>query len=197
MSTITVSKKYELTNENHTFEGITVHRIRALRDFDDVKAGALGGFIENESNLSHDGNCWVYDDALVFKNGHVYENARVFGKAVACGHIYGHARVYENAIAAGYIYDNAHVYGNAVVSDNSRVYGNAHVYGKAIIYDNAYVYDNARVYENARIANDVHIYENAHIHGIAVIRENVGGSTKIKTYTERLSPYGELEIVWV
>ncbi len=49
MSTITVSKKYELTNENHTFEGITVHRIRALRDFDDVRAGALGGFIENET----------------------------------------------------------------------------------------------------------------------------------------------------
>ncbi|EJF85367.1 hypothetical protein MCY_01125, partial [Bartonella rattimassiliensis 15908] len=72
-----------------------------------------------------------------------------------------------------------------------------HVYGKAIIYDNAYVYDNARVYENARIANDVHVFENAHIHGIAVIRENVAGSTKIKTYTERLSPFGELEIVWV
>ncbi|CAK01477.1 hypothetical protein [Bartonella tribocorum] len=192
-----MQKKFALTNETRVFGNHTLYRIQALKDFADVKAGALGGFIEKEDNLSHDGNCWVYDDALVFKNGHVYENARVFGKAVACGHIYGHARVYDNAIAAGYIYDNAHVYGNAVVSDNSRVYGNAHVYGKAIIYDNAYVYDNARVYENARIANDVHIYENAHIHGIAVIRENVGGSTKIKTYTERLSPYGELEIVWV
>uniref|UniRef100_UPI0035CEB447 hypothetical protein n=1 Tax=Bartonella sp. MR30HLJHH TaxID=3243557 RepID=UPI0035CEB447 len=128
-----------------------LYRIKALKDFADIKAGTLGGFIEKEENLSHDGNCWVYDDALVFKNGHVYEHARVFGKAVTCGHIYGHA----------------------------------------------WVYDNARVYENARIANNVHVFENAHIHGIAVIRENVGGSTKIKTYTERLSPYGELEIVWV
>ncbi|WP_375677073.1 hypothetical protein, partial [Bartonella sp. AP88XZML] len=164
-----------LTNETRVINNHTLYRIKALKDFADVKAGTLGGFIEKEDNLSHDGNCWVYDEALVFKNGHVY----------------------DNAIIAGYVYDNAHVYGNAIISDNSRVYGNAHVYGKAIIYDNAYVYDNARVYENAHIANNVHVYENANIHGIAVIRENVGGFTKIKTYTERLSPYGELEIVWV
>ncbi|WP_409361104.1 hypothetical protein ACRPOS_007385 [Bartonella heixiaziensis] len=158
-----MQKKFALTNETRVFGNHTLYRIKALKDFADVKADDLGGFIEKEDNLSHEGNCWVYDDALVFKNGHVYENAKVFG----------------NAIVAGY------------------VYGNAHVYGKAIIYDNAYVYDNARVYENARIANNVHVCENANIHGIAVIRENVGGSTKIKNYTERLSPYGELEIVWV
>ncbi|WP_375668655.1 hypothetical protein [Bartonella sp. AP36NXGY] len=146
-----MQKKFALTNETRVFGNHTLYRIKALKDFSDVRAGALGGFIEKEDNLSHEGNCWVYDEALVFKNGHVYENARVFGNAVTCGHIYGHARVY----------------------------------------------DNARVYENARIANNVHVYENANIHGIAVIRENVGGSTKIKTYTERLSPYGELEIVWV
>ncbi|MBB4077292.1 UDP-3-O-[3-hydroxymyristoyl] glucosamine N-acyltransferase [Bartonella fuyuanensis] len=145
------AKKFALTNETRVFGNHTLYRVKALKDFADVKEGALGGFIEKESNLSHDGNCWVYDEALVFKNGHVYENARFFGKAVICGYIYGHARVY----------------------------------------------DNARVYENARIANNVHVYENAHIHGIAVIRENVGGSTKIKTYIECLSPYGELEIVWV
>ncbi|EJF87785.1 hypothetical protein [Bartonella rattimassiliensis] len=158
-----MQKKFALTNETRVFGNHTLYRIKALKDFADVKAGALGGFIEKESNLSHDDNCWVYDEAIVFKNGHVYENARVFGKA----------------IVAGWVYDNAHVY------------------GKAIIYDNAYVYDNARVYENARIANDVHVFENAHIHGIAVIRENVGGSTKIKTYIEQLSPYGSLEIIWV
>ncbi|MBB4077294.1 hypothetical protein GGR08_001625, partial [Bartonella fuyuanensis] len=31
---------------------------QALKDFDDIKAGDLGGFIEKEVNLSHDGNCW-------------------------------------------------------------------------------------------------------------------------------------------
>ncbi|EJF77514.1 hypothetical protein ME7_00529 [Bartonella birtlesii LL-WM9] len=49
----------------------------------------------------YDGNFWVYNDALVFKNGHVYENARVLGNAIICGHIYGHVRLYDNAIVAG------------------------------------------------------------------------------------------------
>ncbi len=43
----------------------------------------------------------------------------------------------------------------------------------------------------------MHVCENANIHGIAVIRENVGGATEVKTYIERVSPYGELEIVYV
>ncbi|WP_245257372.1 hypothetical protein [Bartonella vinsonii] len=76
--------KYELTDETIEVEGITLHRIRALRDFGKIKKGDLGGFIENESNLSHDGNCWVYDNAYVLDGAKVYgdayvsENAKVF-----------------------------------------------------------------------------------------------------------------------
>ena len=40
-----MSKKYELTEETIDHHGITLHRIRALRDFSDVKAGDLGSFI--------------------------------------------------------------------------------------------------------------------------------------------------------
>lgn len=59
-------KKYELTSETTTLlNGTVLHRIRALRDFGDVKAGDLGGFIEKESNLSHDGDAWVSGDARV------------------------------------------------------------------------------------------------------------------------------------
>ncbi|VEJ45271.1 Uncharacterised protein [Bartonella vinsonii] len=47
MTTITaskiVSKKYELTNETRVFGNRTLYRIKALRDFDDIKAGQLGG----------------------------------------------------------------------------------------------------------------------------------------------------------
>ncbi len=38
-------RKYELTDETTEVDGKTLHRIRALRDFDDVKADDLGGFI--------------------------------------------------------------------------------------------------------------------------------------------------------
>ncbi|EJF84436.1 hypothetical protein MCY_01448, partial [Bartonella rattimassiliensis 15908] len=76
------AKKYELTNESRVVNGVTLHRIKALRDFDDVKAGQLGGFIENESDLSHDGNCWVYDNAIVFCNAVVSENAKIHHDAI-------------------------------------------------------------------------------------------------------------------
>ena len=77
-------KKYELTNETKTLAGGTVlHRIRALRDIPrfGVKAGELGGFVEEENNLSQDGKAWVFDNAEVSGNAKVYGNAEVYGNS--------------------------------------------------------------------------------------------------------------------
>lgn len=67
-------KKYELTNETIQIEGKKLYRIKALIDFGDVKAGDLGGFIEKESNLSHLGSAWIYDDAMVCGNAMVCDD---------------------------------------------------------------------------------------------------------------------------
>lgn len=44
------SKKYfELFKDDYKIiNGVTVYRIKALIDFDDIKAGQLGGYIEKE-----------------------------------------------------------------------------------------------------------------------------------------------------
>lgn len=52
-------KKYEFTGETKVIDDVTVHQIRALVDFSDVLAGDIGGWIEKEENLSHDGVAWV------------------------------------------------------------------------------------------------------------------------------------------
>lgn len=70
-----MKKKYKLTEETLEIDGHVLHRIIALRDFGEVKKGYLGGFIEKESNLAHNGNCWIYNDAVVS------DFARVFGEA--------------------------------------------------------------------------------------------------------------------
>ena len=64
-------KKYEMLPESG------LYRIRALIDIPrhGVKVGDLGGLIEKEENLSHDGDCWVYDDARVFGDARVSGNA--------------------------------------------------------------------------------------------------------------------------
>ena len=77
-------KKYELTNETKTLAGGTVlHRIRALRDIPrfGVKAGELGGFVEEENNLSQDGDAWVSGKARVSGGAEVSGNAKVFCNA--------------------------------------------------------------------------------------------------------------------
>ncbi|ALK07722.1 hypothetical protein Q7M48_05480 (plasmid) [Candidatus Liberibacter asiaticus] len=51
-----MTKKYKITKEEHRVFS-ECHRIRALRGFNDVKKGALGGFIEDEDNLCHSGSC--------------------------------------------------------------------------------------------------------------------------------------------
>ena len=72
--------KYHFTDQVcYTPSGIRLNRIVAARDFGNIKAGTVGGFIESMENLSHEGNCWVADDARV------YGRAKVGGDALLAG----------------------------------------------------------------------------------------------------------------
>ena len=128
-----VNRKYEFTDETIEINGHTLHRIRSLIDIPElcVKAGKLGGFIESEENLSHEGNCWIGDNAVV------YDGSKVFGNA----HVFENAKVYKNSTVCG----NAKVFENAEVSHGSKVYGNARVYGDTKVTSYSKVYKTIRV----------------------------------------------------
>ena len=68
-------KKYEFTGETKVVNGTMLKRIRALVSFGDVVKGEIGGFIEDEKNLSHDGNAWVTGNARVTDNALVAGDA--------------------------------------------------------------------------------------------------------------------------
>ena len=78
-------KKFEFTGETKTislfFRTATLHRIRAVAEFGLVKIGDLGGWIEKEENLSHEGKAWVWGDAEVCGDAKVWGNAKVCGDA--------------------------------------------------------------------------------------------------------------------
>ena len=75
-------KKFELTSESIVnIFGKKLFRIKALIEFGNVKEGELGGFVEKEENLSHEGNAWVFDNAEVYGDAKVYGNAEVCGNA--------------------------------------------------------------------------------------------------------------------
>ncbi|UNE54818.1 hypothetical protein [Bartonella machadoae] len=149
------SKKYEFTYDMQCVNGHLLYRIRALKDFADVKKGDLGGYIEKESNLSHDGDCWVYDQARVFEKARVFGNAKIKGYFVD---VYGKAKIYGNAIFEG-----------RTIKGNAKLYGNAHVQNAVAIEGNAKIYDNASVTNYAHISDDAVICDDAHVGGNAKI----------------------------
>ena len=165
-----MEKKYKLTDETKVTNGVVLHRIEALRDFGDIKVGDKGGYVEDERNLLHIGNAWVYDNAevygnaLVRGNASVYDNALVRGNASVCGN----ASVYGTALVCG----NAEVFDNAIVCGNASVYDNALVCGNASVCDNAEVLGNACVCDNAWVRGNACVCDNALVCGNAIISSN-------------------------
>ena len=75
------NRKYELTDVTMKFEGRTLYRIRALRNFSDVDTGELGGWVESENNLSQEGDCWIYDNAKCVDNARMYDNSTIYNNS--------------------------------------------------------------------------------------------------------------------
>lgn len=68
--------KYRLLlSDRCVIDGVTLYRIQALKNFGDVKAGDLGGYIADSSQLSQNGNCWIYSKSNKLVSGRVTENA--------------------------------------------------------------------------------------------------------------------------
>lgn len=138
--------KYILTEETRQVNGKTLYRIKALKNFLNVQSGELGGFIEDYHNLSQHGTCWVYDEAKVFGDAQVSDNARIEHSAV----VYGQARVS----------------GDSLVSDDCRIKGVTIVSGRAMLCGKT------EVSECATIAGNVCIETNNEIRGAALISSN-------------------------
>ena len=165
-----MEKKYKLTKETINVFNKTLYRIEALRDFNDVKKGDKGGFIEKEDNLSQSDNCWVYGNAKVHDNAKVFGNAKVSGNAA----VFGNAKIYDNAEVFGkaMVYDNAKIHNHASVCGDARVYGSAEVYDYAEVYGDAKIYGNARVCGNAIVCGSAEVCGDARICADAKVESN-------------------------
>lgn len=162
-----------MTDDTIEFYGHTLHQIKALIDIPDrmVRTGDLGGWIESEENLSHEGSCWVDGEAKIYGHANVRDNACVCENACVC----------DNACVCGYaeVYGNATVFGNAAVCEAACVCGNARVggdaaevYGYATVFGNAAVCGNAKVRDNAKVGEMAKVHGNCSVSGDAVVRGN-------------------------
>lgn len=152
-----MDKKYELIPSD--IEGL--FRIKALKDFGNVKKGDIGGYIQTENNLSQLGDCWIYDNAKIYNNAVIRDNARVCDNA----------RIWGNSKILNYsqVYGNVEVCGDAVVCNCANVDHNARVFGNAIICDNAVVRGDARIFDYVIVCANANIRGEVCICGDAVI----------------------------
>lgn len=116
-----MEKKFTLTDETMQFNGKTLYRIKALKDFNDVKVGDLGGWVECENNLSRYEDCWIYNDAKVMDSATVLGNAKVCGNA----EVYGRAKICGDA----WVWNNAKISGEVIINENAVIGGYVEITG--------------------------------------------------------------------
>lgn len=175
--------KYKLTKNTLIYAKRTLYQIEALKDFDDVKKGDFGGWVESENNLSQEGNCWIYDNAKVYDSARIsddakiYDNVEIRGNSIVMNHatikndtkirnssIFRNVTIEDRAtILASTITGNVKISGKCAIFD-SEVYDDAIISGKISLSKGTRIRDNSKISGSGSIRNS-HIYENAKIKG--------------------------------
>ena len=125
--------KYEIMQlYPHTFDGHTLKRIRATKEFilNDgtiIKKGQYGGYVEYECNLSQNSNSWISEKARC------YGNARVTDGAI----VRGNATVKDFSIVGGHatVQDYAVIKGNSIIGGLVKIIGNTELKNAKIFDD--------------------------------------------------------------
>ena len=157
------NRKYEMTNITMEFEERTLYRIRALKNFRNVKAGDLGGWVSGKHNLSQEGDCWIYDEAKCMDNARMYHNSAMYNNAVmcdfsemhGCSEMHNYSAMLDNSrmYNCSAMYDNSRMYNDSKMYSNSRMFDNSAMYNNAVMLDNSKMFENSRMYRDSRLKN--------------------------------------------
>ena len=123
--------KYEFTGETKELDCsgendkiklvVTYRRIRAIKDFADVKAGDVGGWIAEGALLDQAGDCWLYDDSELHSSAVVIGDVQIRGNSSISGRIQGSGTIHDSSIYKSVIYGKLDIT-NARLR-NCRFYG--------------------------------------------------------------------------
>ena len=158
------NKKYELSDITMEFEGRTLYRIRALKNFSDVKAGDLGGWVETEYNLSQEGNCWIYNEAKCMDNSKICDNSTM----------HDYSEMYDYSIMRG----DSEMYGH------SEMFGYSEMYDYSIMHDNTIMYDYSEMHDHSRMYGDSILKDEEKLYGELI--------SKVDKFIDISNPKGEM-----
>ena len=69
--------KFKFFGKTKKVANTTLQQTEAVRDFGNVKAGDIGGWLGKESNLSDYGDAYVFGDARMTGDAYVFGDTRV------------------------------------------------------------------------------------------------------------------------
>ena len=201
---------------------VVLHRIKALRNINrQVRKGDIGGWVHGPENLSKEGSCWIFDEAMCFGDAVVmhdaqvkheatiYDNAVIGNRAIVTRKsvVREHAIVCEYAHISG---DDVEVCGRAIINKGANVIGGAYVGGNAVVTDYAKVGANAKVLGESVICGSANVAGHAVVWGHATVKDHaqvyeyakvkdatIGGKTKLTSNVEvsgdfQITPEGEM-----
>lgn len=194
-----MEKKFELVEDDtllvHNCYGemINLYRIRALKDIScpikirnesgtlasyTVKEGELGGYVEKEENLSHEGGCWVFDKARVYDDSRIEDNASILDLV----------RV-TNSVIGGYtkIINNSVISGSQIVGDERIV-----ILGRSQISDSTL---KGKIYLDSANVTEAEVLNNLHLSGFYHVSFNTKSNEDIATYrtTKAIRPMSKTD----
>ncbi|EAV8588689.1 hypothetical protein HC712_004796 [Salmonella enterica] len=175
--------KYRLSEEPRAFtyqvdgekKSVLLRQVIAITDFNDVKAGTSGGWVDADNVLSQQGDCWIYDEnAMAFAGTEITGNARITQPCT----LYNNVRIGDNVwIDRADISDGTRISDNVTIQSSSvrgecAIYGDARVLNQSEIlavqgltHEHAQIlqiYDRATV-NHSRIVHQVQLYGDATI----------------------------------
>ena len=134
------AKKYQLIGEPVDYNGHRVRRVCALLSGSWGPSGTLGGWLESEANLSHEGHCWVGGEAHVVKEATVRDDAVVTDRALIDNQatVRGDARVEDDCWVCNdaVVEDYVRLSGSVHIGNSVRLAGGVHLSGKGGLFDN-------------------------------------------------------------
>lgn len=130
--------KYKMTSNQKSFtntsnDSYILTQVEALETFTTIdgtliKAGSLGGWIETESNLSQEGQCWLDSkssaiDRSQIKGNAYIENSNLFDDSIATGDAYlNYSSLFDSSVVYGKSKVHfSHIKKHSMLGGNSEV----------------------------------------------------------------------------
>lgn len=149
-----------------------MYRLKALRDIPahNIKAGDLGGWVNRRNILSHEGDCWIGNEAKFFsEDGHTVSL------------VTDDALITDQVIVYSRVNTSISIYQNAILSENVKLIAvgrgfDPRIHGEARLSDDAFIRNpteiTGKISGEARVTEASSVMGNAHVSGSAKISES-------------------------